>query len=122
MKRRVFIHESLGLLAIMVGGQMVSCIQTKKDPENAYEIKQFEDEGLSHFSYAVLVDKKIVLIDPARDPQPYYDYALNKGAKIIGVIETHPHADFVISHLQIHYEKGANISVSKLVRPDYPHQ
>jgi hydroxyacylglutathione hydrolase len=37
------------------------------------------------------------------------------------VIETHPHADFVSSHLQIHQQTGAKIFVSKLTKPDFPY-
>ena len=85
-------------------------------------IKQFEDKGLSHFSYAILADKKVMLVDPARNPQPYYDYAKENGAEIIGVIETHPHADFVSSHLEIHKTTGATIYISEKVGADYPHQ
>jgi len=85
-------------------------------------IKQFEDKGLSHFSYAVLADGKILLVDPARNPQPYYDYAKEKEAEIIGVIETHPHADFVSAHLEIHNKTGATIYISEKVGADYPHQ
>lgn len=88
------------------------------------KIEQFEDKGLAHFSYAVLSEDKkgIILIDPARNPQPYYEYAKAKKAEIIGVIETHPHADFVSSHLEIHQATGATIYVSKMVGADYPHK
>ncbi|MFD2203004.1 MBL fold metallo-hydrolase [Shivajiella indica] len=85
-------------------------------------IKQFEDDGLAHYSYAIHVDDKMYLIDPGRNPQPYYDYAKSQNAKIVGVIETHPHADFVSSHLEIHETTGATIYVSKLVGAGYPHQ
>jgi len=84
------------------------------------KVEQFEDKNLSHYSYAVLSDsREIVLVDPARDPQPYYDYADEHEAKIIGVIETHPHADFVSSHLQIQQETGAKLFVSKLLKAEY---
>lgn len=88
------------------------------------QIKQFEDKHLSHFSYAILSDreKKIVLIDPARNPQPYLDFAQEQGAYITGVIETHPHADFVSSHLELHQVTGATIYTSKLTGASYPHQ
>ncbi|RYY01057.1 MAG: MBL fold metallo-hydrolase [Gammaproteobacteria bacterium] len=88
------------------------------------QIKQFEDKNLSHYSYAVLSDceKKIVLIDPARNTQPYLDYAKEKDAQITGVIETHPHADFVSSHLELHQTTGATIYTSKDVHAIYPHQ
>lgn len=85
------------------------------------KIEQFEDKNLSHYSYAILSEcnREVVLIDPARDPQPYYDFAHAHEAKIIGVIETHPHADFVSSHLQINQQTGAKIFASKLMNPDF---
>ncbi|TAH39943.1 MAG: MBL fold metallo-hydrolase [Bacteroidetes bacterium] len=86
------------------------------------EIKQFEDKNLSHFSYAILSDGEIALIDPARDPKPYYDFAKQKNAKIKAVIETHPHADFVSSHLEISKTTGASVYVSKLLGAEYPHE
>ena len=88
------------------------------------KIEQFEDKGLAHFSYAILSEsaREVVLIDPARNPQPYYDYAKANDAKIVSVIETHPHADCVSSHLEIAQATGAVIRVSKLVGADYPHQ
>ncbi|MEO8567917.1 MAG: MBL fold metallo-hydrolase, partial [Ginsengibacter sp.] len=87
------------------------------------EIKQFEDKNLSHFSYAILSEckKKIVLIDPARNPKQYFDFAKKYDAEITGIIETHPHADFVSGHLEIHQVTGASIFVSKLVDALYPH-
>ncbi len=85
------------------------------------EIKQFYDEGLAHASYAILSEGKIALVDPGRNPQQYYDYAAANSAKIVAVIETHPHADFVSSHLEFHQNVGATIYVSKLVDAAYPH-
>jgi len=87
-----------------------------------YQIKQFEDKGLAHYSYAILADKKVVLVDPARNPRPYYEFAAANEAEIIGVIETHPHADFVSSHLEIHATVGATVYVSDMVGADYPFQ
>jgi glyoxylase-like metal-dependent hydrolase (beta-lactamase superfamily II)/rhodanese-related sulfurtransferase len=88
------------------------------------KIEQFEDKGLAHFSYAILSEcaREIVLIDPARNPQPYYDYAQANAAKIVAVIETHPHADFVSSHLEIARHTGATIRVSQLLGADYAHE
>jgi len=86
------------------------------------EIKQFEDKNLAHYSYAIISKGEMALIDPARDPQPYYDLAKEQLAKITTVIETHPHADFVSSHLEIHKTTGATLYASKLVEAEYPHQ
>jgi glyoxylase-like metal-dependent hydrolase (beta-lactamase superfamily II) len=86
------------------------------------EIKQFEDKNLAHYSYAVISNGEVALIDPARNPQPYYDFAKQHNAKITAVIETHPHADFISSHLEIHSATNATIYVSKLLGAEYPHQ
>jgi hydroxyacylglutathione hydrolase len=85
-------------------------------------IHQFYDKGLAHASYAIISDDKMIVIDPARDPQPYYDFAKQHGAVVTGVIETHPHADFVSSHLEIHETTGAVIYCSKLTGAIYPHK
>jgi hydroxyacylglutathione hydrolase len=88
------------------------------------KIEQFEDKDLAHFSYAILSEcaREIVLIDPARNPQPYYDYAQANDATIVAVIETHPHADFVSSHLEIAQATGAVLRVSELLGADYAHE
>ncbi len=85
-------------------------------------IEQFTDKTLSHYSYAIVCGDKMVLVDPARNPIPYYSFAEEHNAEIIAVIETHPHADFISSHNQIHEETGATIYISKLVGAEYPHE
>jgi hydroxyacylglutathione hydrolase len=88
------------------------------------KIRQFEDKHLSHYSYAIVseCEQKMILIDPARDVEPYLGYAKEMQASIVGVIETHPHADFVSSHLELYQTLGAVIHTSKLVDAAYPHQ
>lgn len=86
------------------------------------KIQQFEDKHLSHYSYAILseCESKLVLIDPARNPKPYFEYAKEHDAEIIGVIETHPHADFISSHLEIHENTGATLYTHSLTGAGYP--
>ena len=88
------------------------------------QIKKFEDKNLSHFSYAILSDsaKQIVLVDPARNAKQYIEYAKENNAEITGIIETHPHADFVSSHLEIHKSTAAKIYTSKYVDAFYSHE
>lgn len=83
------------------------------------KIKQFYDKNLAHASYAILSDNEIALIDPSRNPEQYFEFAKSSNAKITAIIETHPHADFVSSHLEISKKTGAEIYVSKLLNPDY---
>lgn len=94
---------------------------TRINPEPMV-IHQFEDKNLAHYSYAIVSNGEMAVIDPARNPQPYYDFAISQKARITAVIETHPHADFVSSHLEIHQSSGATIYVSKLLGAEYPHQ
>lgn len=86
------------------------------------KVEQFYDKGLAHASYAIEHQGLIAVIDPGRDPKPYLNFADSHRAKIVAVIETHPHADFVSSHLELHQATGATIYASKLVGADYPHQ
>jgi hydroxyacylglutathione hydrolase len=86
------------------------------------KVKQFNDVPLAHYSYAIVSNGKMALVDPSRDPMPYYKYAEQQNAEIVAVFETHPHADFVSSHLQISEETGADIYVSKLLGADYKHK
>lgn len=86
------------------------------------KIKQFEDKNLAHFSYAISSNGSMAIIDPSRNPKEYFEYAKQNNATITAVIETHPHADFVSSHLEIYKSTGATIFVSKLLGAEYPHQ
>lgn len=85
-------------------------------------IKQFEDKGLAHFSYVIMSEGKIAILDPSRNPQPYYEYANLHDSRIVAVIETHPHADFVSSHYEICNTKEADIYTSKLTKAAYPYK
>lgn len=85
------------------------------------KIKQFEDKALAHFSYAITGANGTILIDPSRDPLPYLEYAAAENSSIIGVIETHPHADFVSSHLELHNAVGATLYCSRILGATYPH-
>ncbi len=85
-------------------------------------IKQFEYKPLAHYSYAIVSNGKMAVIDPERNPEQYYAFAKANDVEIVAVIETHPHADFVSSHLEIHKKTGAVVYTSTKVGADYPHQ
>lgn len=87
-------------------------------------IHQTSDKGLAHYGYAILdeTSKQVILIDPARNPEEYLDFATAHGATITHIIETHPHADFVSSHAEIARKTGASIHVSKLLGALYKHE
>jgi hydroxyacylglutathione hydrolase len=84
-------------------------------------IVQFEDKSLAHFSYAIIAGNDMVIVDPARDGSPYLEFATTNGLTIKGVIETHPHADFVSSHKEISEKTGAKVFISALAGVSYQH-
>nr|WKN35671.1 MBL fold metallo-hydrolase [Tunicatimonas sp. TK19036] len=86
------------------------------------EVKQFYDKALAHGSYAIVSEGQVALVDPARDPQPYLDFAHDHQAKIVAVFETHPHADFISSHREFQEQYGATIYINGDVGVSYPHQ
>jgi hydroxyacylglutathione hydrolase len=85
------------------------------------KIKQFYDTGLAHASYAVVSEGKLAVIDPGRDPQPYLAYAQEQQGELVAIIETHPHADFVSGHLELHTRTGAPIYTSSKADVAYAH-
>jgi Zn-dependent hydrolases, including glyoxylases len=84
-------------------------------------VHQFYDEGLAQASYAIISQGQIALIDPGRDPKPYLDFAASHHARISVIIETHPHADFVSSHMELYELNEAPIYTSSLTGAEYPH-
>lgn len=86
------------------------------------KVKQFEYKPLAHYSYAIVNNGVMAIIDPERDAKQYYAFAKANNAKIIAVVETHPHADFVSSHLELYKETGATIYNSQKLGADYPHK
>lgn len=85
-------------------------------------IKQFEYKPLAHYSYAIVSNGEMAVIDPERDASAYIAFAKANHATIKAVIQTHPHADFVSSHLEIHKATEATIYNSKKIGADYAHE
>ncbi|MGV3539241.1 MAG: MBL fold metallo-hydrolase [Rufibacter sp.] len=85
------------------------------------KIEQFEDKGLAQYSYIVMSDAEIAVIDPTRNPRQYEEYAMLHDAKIVAILETHPHADFVSGHLELSEAKQTPIYVSSLAGAEYKH-
>ncbi len=74
--------------------------------------KRFFVEGLAHASYLVGADGEAAVIDPKRDVDDYLETAAREKLKIVAVLETHPHADFVSGHIELAQRTGAKIYIS----------
>lgn len=78
-------------------------------------VKQFLDEPLAQYGYAIISDGEMAVIDPGRDERPYLELAEATGSKIVASCLTHPHADFVSSYWAIAQKTGAKVYASELI-------
>ncbi|RMF53136.1 MAG: MBL fold metallo-hydrolase [Bacteroidetes bacterium] len=78
-------------------------------------VKQFLDEPLAQYGYAIISEGEMAVIDPGRDERPYLELAEATGAKIVASLLTHPHADFVSSYWAIAQKTGATVYASELI-------
>jgi hydroxyacylglutathione hydrolase len=82
---------------------------------------QYYLDCLSQASYLIGDDSthQAVIVDPRRDVADYLADARAAGLRIVGVINTHFHADFVSGHLEIAKETGAWIGYGDAARPEF---
>jgi len=62
------------------------------------------------------------IVDPRRDVEVYVEEAARRGLKIVHVILTHVHADFVAGNLELARRTGAQLSMGARARAEYPFQ
>jgi len=86
-----------------------------------YSIQQFTDRHLAQYGYLIVSNGEAAVIDPPRNLQPILEVLEKEKATVKAIIETHPHADFVSGHLELHILTGAPIYVSTLLGADYEH-
>src|ERR1051326_127895 len=82
--------------------------------------KRFYVEGLAHASYLIGDSGQAAVVDPKRDVDDYLEAAARENLRIVAILATHPHADFVSGHLELAQRSGATIYVSRLAPASYP--
>ncbi len=83
---------------------------------------QYYLDCLSQASYLIAdaTTGRAVVVDPRRDVAEYRDDARARGLEIVGVINTHFHADFVSGHLELARETGAWIGYGEAAVTEFP--
>ncbi|MFB8031469.1 rhodanese-like domain-containing protein [Streptomyces sp. NPDC056004] len=83
---------------------------------------QYYLDCLSQASYMIADQRtgQAVVIDPRRDVSEYLADATAHGFTVVGVINTHFHADFVAGHLEMADETGAWIAYGRRAKTEYP--
>lgn len=87
-----------------------------------FTVHQYFDQYLAQYGYLIQSGKDAAVVDPARNVEPILDQLQREGLTLKAIIETHPHADFVSGHLELHQVTGAPIRISKLLGASYEHQ
>ncbi len=84
-------------------------------------IRNFYDAKLAQASYLIgcSATGEAIVIDPARDAQPYIAMAGSLGLRITAVTETHIHADYISGTRQLSAETGATMHLSAEGGPDW---
>ncbi|WOI63806.1 MBL fold metallo-hydrolase [Streptomyces fradiae] len=83
---------------------------------------QYYLDCLSQASYMIADETtgKAVVVDPRRDVAEYLADADARGFTVVGVINTHFHADFVAGHLEMAARTGAWIGYGRRAETEYP--
>jgi hydroxyacylglutathione hydrolase len=84
--------------------------------------RQFVDEDLGCASYLIGDEASGdgVLVDPAYAIGPYLEEAAGAKVRIVGVLETHTHADHISGHGRLALEHGVPVSIHPAAEPEYP--
>lgn len=82
---------------------------------------QYYLECLSQASYMIADETtgQAVVVDPRRDVSEYLNDAEARGFTVVGVINTHFHADFVAGHLEMASRTGAWIGYGQRAETEY---
>ncbi|MEV7652877.1 MBL fold metallo-hydrolase [Streptomyces anulatus] len=83
---------------------------------------QYYLDCLSQASYMIADENsgQAVVVDPRRDISEYLADAGARGFTVVGVINTHFHADFVAGHLEMAARTGAWIGYGRRAETEYP--
>jgi glyoxylase-like metal-dependent hydrolase (beta-lactamase superfamily II)/rhodanese-related sulfurtransferase len=86
--------------------------------------KQFLDDDLGCACYLVGDEQAgaAVVVDPPYAIEPVLDEAERRGAELVGVLETHTHADHVSGHGRLALEHGLAIRVHRAAEACFPHE
>lgn len=86
------------------------------------EFQQFYLGCLAHASYLIGSAGEAAIVDPRRDVDEYIEEAARRGLRILWVLETHLHADFVSGHRELAERTGATIVFGAKAGATFPHR
>lgn len=88
-------YEARSLRGGMAAWMMSAYPRTLPAPAELDHLVQYDRVGKGSLAYLLVSDGEALIVDPARNWRPYVDRAADLGAKVIGVADTHVHADYI---------------------------
>jgi glyoxylase-like metal-dependent hydrolase (beta-lactamase superfamily II)/rhodanese-related sulfurtransferase len=76
---------------------------------SSMELDLFVTRGLGDTSYLLASGREAVLVDPQRDAWRFVEAAEKRGVRIVRVVETHVHNDYLSGALEVRAATGAEI-------------
>jgi len=73
------------------------------------ELDLFVTQGLGDTSYLLASGREAVLVDPQRDAWRFVEATEKRGVRIVRVLETHVHNDYLSGALEVRAATGAEI-------------
>ncbi|MBR9854745.1 MAG: MBL fold metallo-hydrolase [Algicola sp.] len=83
------------------------------------KIEQIYTGCLAQGAYYIESEGEAAIVDPLREVKPYLKKAVEDGAKIKYIFETHFHADFVSGHVTLSKQTGADIVYGPTANPSF---
>ncbi len=88
-------YEARSLRGGMAAWMMSAYPRTLRAPAELDHLVQYDRVGKGSLAHLLVSDGEALIVDPARNWRPYVDRAADLGAKVIGVADTHVHADYI---------------------------
>ena len=88
-------YEARSLRGGMAAWMMSAYPRTLPAPAELDHLVQYDRVGKGSLAYLLVSDGEALIVDPARNWRPYVDRAADLGARVIGVADTHVHADYI---------------------------
>lgn len=140
MKRKIQILRSFFCIIILLNVATQGFAGSIKDSESAshsdtasgydivdtypypgFKIIQFNLAVLSHYSYMLISEKQALVVDPGRDVFTYLEIAEKEDSKIVGILLTHSHADFIAGHIELAKAAECPVYISSRAQAGYVH-
>lgn len=88
-------YDARSLAGGMAAWMLMAVPRPLRPPRTLDHLTQFDRVGKGALGYVLVSDGEALIIDPPRDATPYLAHIASLGAQLVGVADTHVHADYL---------------------------